>query len=208
MLFTMSQLDEATRYRLMASTIVPRPIAWLTTQDASGRINAAPFSCFGMMGSAPPLVVIGIQSRPDGRDKDSCANICATGELVVNLVAHGDSAAMSVTALDCEPYVDESALACLHLVPSSIVAPPRIGSSPASLECKVNQILRPGPNQTVILAEVVAMQIRDDVVLNAERGYIDTPAMQLLGRMEGPAWYTRCEGREHIPMPTLASLMP
>jgi flavin reductase (DIM6/NTAB) family NADH-FMN oxidoreductase RutF len=151
-----------------------------------------------MMGSTPPLVVIGMQSRPDGRDKDSLANATATGELVVNLVAQQDAAAMALTSLDYDPGVDETQLAGLDLLASDTVQPPRIASAPVSLECKVSDMLRTGVDQTMIIAQVQAMHVLDKAVLDAARGHIDTPALQLLGRMEGPAWYTRCEGREQI----------
>jgi flavin reductase (DIM6/NTAB) family NADH-FMN oxidoreductase RutF len=206
--FDMSVLDAAFRYRLMASTIVPRPIAWVTTRNAAGQVNTAPFSCFAMMGSAPPLVVIGMQARPDGRDKDSLANARATGELVVNLVARHDGAAMAVTAHDYETGVDEAALAGLDLLPSSRVGPPRIASAPVSLECKISEIIATGEAQTLLIARIEAMHVADHAVLDPARGTIDTPALELLGRMEGPGWYTRCEGREHIPMTGPASPLP
>jgi flavin reductase (DIM6/NTAB) family NADH-FMN oxidoreductase RutF len=196
----MSVLDAAFRYRLMASTIVPRPIAWVTTRNVAGQVNTAPFSCFAMMGSAPPLVVIGIQARPDGRDKDSLANARATGELVVNLVGWHDGAAMAVTARDYESGVDEAAIAGLDLVPSTKVGVPRIASAPVSLECIVSDIMATGEAQSLLIARIEAMHVVDRAVLNAACGYIDTPALDLLGRMEGPAWYTRCEGREQIPI--------
>jgi flavin reductase (DIM6/NTAB) family NADH-FMN oxidoreductase RutF len=182
----MSRIDAAIRYRLMASTIVPRPIAWVTTVSPDGQVNAAPFSCFAMMGSTPPLVVIGMQSRPDGRDKDSLANATATGELVVNLVAQQDAAAMALTSLDYDPGVDETQLAGLDLLASDTVQPPRIASAPVSLECKVSDMLRTGVDQTMIIAQVQAMHVLDKAVLDAARGHIDTPALQLLGRMEAP----------------------
>src|SRR3546814_10243731 len=82
------------RYKLMCASITPRPIAWITSQSASGVRNAAPFSFFNMMGADPPLVAIGLMNRPGGGDKDSAANILETGEFVVNLVAEDDADAM------------------------------------------------------------------------------------------------------------------
>jgi flavin reductase (DIM6/NTAB) family NADH-FMN oxidoreductase RutF len=198
--FDMSALDAAVRYRLMASTIVPRPIAWVTTRNAAGQANTAPFSCFAMMGSAPPLVVIGMQARPDGRDKDSLANARATGELVVNLVGWHDGAAMAITAGDYDSGVDEAALAGLELLPATTVGAPRIASAPVSLECTVSDIIATGEAQTLLIARIEAMHVAQGAVLDAARGAIDTPALRLLGRMEGPAWYTRCEGREQFPI--------
>src|SRR3546814_7374393 len=84
----------------MFASITPRPIAWITSQSASGVRNAAPFSFFNMMGADPPLVAIGLMNRPGGGDKDSAANILETGEFVVNLVAEDDADAMSFTCID------------------------------------------------------------------------------------------------------------
>src|SRR3546814_6225262 len=98
------------RYKLMCASITPRPIAWITSQSASGVRNAAPFSFFNMMGADPPLVAIGLMNRPGGGDKDSAANILETGEFVVNLVAEDDADAMSFTCIDARSEEHTSAL--------------------------------------------------------------------------------------------------
>ncbi|WP_313807069.1 flavin reductase family protein [Sphingobium sp.] len=199
MIFDLQDMDGASRYRLLMSTVVPRPIAWLSTSDRDGRVNLAPFSCFNVMGSSPAMVAIGIQSHPDGRSKDSCANIRQTGEFVVNLVTRRDGDAMFMTAQDHEPDVDEAQLVGLATMPSARVVPPRIASAPCSLECRTFQIVQPGEALTIVLGEVLAVHVRDDLVLDARRPTLDTPGLGLIGRMEGPGWYTTCEGRLSIP---------
>ena len=93
--FDFSTMSAPDRYRLMASAITPRPIAWVTSQSASGKRNAAPFSFFNMMGAAPPIVVIGMMRRPDGTHKDSAHNMLESREFVVNLVGEPDAEAMN-----------------------------------------------------------------------------------------------------------------
>jgi flavin reductase (DIM6/NTAB) family NADH-FMN oxidoreductase RutF len=192
MLFDMAQLTGRERYKLLTSSITPRPIAWVTTLSKTGVLNAAPFSCFNMMGHTPPLVVLGIQQHDDGRYKDTCANIVATGELVVNLVTEADAQAMSLTSADSPPEFDEISAAGLHVMTSSRVRPPRIATAPVSFECKSFQVIRPGPEQTIVLGEVLATHVHDALVLDAERLYLDTPRMRLVGRMHAPGWYARC----------------
>jgi len=190
--FDMEMLEPLSRYRLLTSTIVPRPIAWVTTQDEAGGRNAAPFSCFNLMGYSPPLVALGLQSHPDGALKDSAANIISTGELVINLVREADAEAMVMTSIEGPSDLDETVLADLELAESVRVAPPRIASAPVSLECRVFQVVRPSALQTIVLAEVLAMHVASALVLDAERGHVDTPGLGLIGRMQGPGWYVRC----------------
>jgi flavin reductase (DIM6/NTAB) family NADH-FMN oxidoreductase RutF len=192
MMFEMAQLDQAMRHRLLTSTIVPRPIAWITTLDLDGRLNAAPFSCFNLMGYSPPLVAIGLETPPHGGLKDSARNIASTQELVVNLVREHDAPAMVLTSITAPPEFDEAAYAGVTLTASTRVAPPRIATAPVSLECRLFQLIEPSEFQTIVLAEILAMHVDAAFVLDAERGHLDTPGLKLVGRMQGPGWYTRC----------------
>ena len=103
MLFDFAALSPDNRYKLLVATIVPRPIAWITSLDAEGGLNAAPFSFFNALVGDPPIVGIGIGGRHAGRAagrwKDSAANIRARGEFVVNLVPYDLREAMNVTAI-------------------------------------------------------------------------------------------------------------
>jgi hypothetical protein len=187
--FDFATLSAADRYKLIASSVTPRPIAWLTTQSAAGVPNAAPYSFFNAISGDPTLVVIGIMRRADGTHKDSAANILETGEFVVNLVAEHDAEAMNFTCIDAPPEFDEGLHAGLELVPSSAVAPQRIATAPVSLECKLYQSIEAG-RTTIILGEVIRFHIGDAFV-DPERLHVDAAAMGLIARMHGRGVYAR-----------------
>jgi flavin reductase (DIM6/NTAB) family NADH-FMN oxidoreductase RutF len=187
--FDFSTMPAPDRYRLMASAITPRPIAWVTSQSPGGTRNAAPFSFFNMMGSAPPIVVIGMMRRPDGTHKDSAQNMLDAGEFVVNLVGEPDARAMNLTCIDAPPDIDEITLAGLEVTPSIAVAPPRIATAPVAMECRVHQTLEIGTT-TLVIGEVLHFHVRDEFYDPATRR-LDTPAMQLIGRVHGGGFYAR-----------------
>ena len=203
MLFDFAALSPDNRYKLLVATIVPRPIAWITSLDAEGGLNAEPFSFFNALVGDPPIVGIGIGGRHAGRAagrwKDSAANIRARGEFVVNLVPYALREAMNVTAIEFDATVDEVAEAGLETLPSTKVAPPRLAASPVSLECERFVILEVAVDRTIVLGRVVAMHVRDDAVLDPERCHIDTPKLDLIGRMHGGGWYARATDRFEMP---------
>ncbi len=100
--FDFSTLSAEMRYRLLASSVLPRPIAWVVTADADGAVNAAPYSFFNVFGADRPVVALGILAQP-GRPKDTAANIRDTGEFVINLVPHALVEAMNLTCIDAPP---------------------------------------------------------------------------------------------------------
>ena len=124
MLFEMDRMTAQECYKVLSASIVPRPIAWITSVSADGVRNAAPYSFFNMMGNAPPTVAIGMMPQ-GGRLKDSAANILSTGEFVINLVDEAHAAAMNETCIDAPPEIDEIELARLETLPSRSVRPPR-----------------------------------------------------------------------------------
>jgi flavin reductase (DIM6/NTAB) family NADH-FMN oxidoreductase RutF len=203
MLFDMETLPRQDIYKIMASSVVPRPIAWITTRSKDGIVNAAPFSFFNAMGSDPPTVAIGLMHR-EGQPKDTAANIVATGEMVVNLVSEATAEAMNVTCIDAPPEVDELQLARLTAVPSRSVAPPRIGEAPVAFECRALHILTPGPSSTIVIGQVICAHIHDAFVLDAKRCYLDTPALRLVARMHGSGVYVRSSDRFEMQRPTWA----
>ena len=103
MLFDFATLSPNIRYKLLVSTVVPRPIAWVVSQDVHGVLNAAPYSFFNAFSSEPPVIGIGVGRRSSGHAKDTRANIVETGEFVVNLVAEETASAMNVTAIASRP---------------------------------------------------------------------------------------------------------
>ena len=199
MLFDFATISPQDRYKLLASTVLPRPIAWTVTQDLNGRLNAAPFSFFNVFGQDPPIVIIGIGGRKPGDAKDTGHNIRETGEFVVNLVGHENLPQMNITAIDFPPDIDEIAEAGLTTAASVKVKPPRIAESPVALECRRFMLIDLNVNRTLVLGEVLAMHVRDDCVTDPGRFYVDSPKLDLVGRMHGAGWYTRTTDLEDLP---------
>ena len=189
--FALAEMATQDRYKLMASTILPRPIAWVVSQDKAGTLNAAPYSFFNMVSADPPLIVLGFLGRAGGGLKDSAANIAETQEFTISLVSEDDAAAMNFTCIDAPPEFDEIAAAGLEPRPSAVVAPPQIASAPVSFECRLYETIVPADgSSSIVLGEVVHMRI-DDRFVDADRLHVDGPALGLVGRMHGAGWYTR-----------------
>ena len=192
-------------YKLLASTVTPRPIAWVTTRSPGGVVNAAPFSFFNGMGSDPLTLALGLMAGPAGGYKDTARNILDTGEFVVNLVPEALAAQMNETAIDAPPEVSELDLAGLETAPSGRVAPPRILRSPVSFECRTLQAVATGVRQTVVIGEVLAVHVDDAYLLDAAQGYVDTPKLHLIARMHGRGWYARNPELFEMTRPTWAA---
>jgi flavin reductase (DIM6/NTAB) family NADH-FMN oxidoreductase RutF len=175
MRFDLEKVGTPNAYKLLAATVMPRPIAWVVTQDKDANVNAAPFSFFNVMGSAPPTVAIGILADPERGFKDTARNILDTGEFVVNLVPERLVRAMNVTAVDAPRGVDELALAQLATTPSARVRPPRVTESPVSFECISLSSVVTGPGQVAVIGRVLTVHIADEFVIDRERAHIDTP---------------------------------
>ncbi|MBN9145168.1 MAG: hypothetical protein BGP00_02690 [Novosphingobium sp. 63-713] len=192
MQFDMRELPMVTRYKIINSTITPRPIAWITTLSPDGVVNAAPYSFFNAVGTEPPLVVLGLLKEPRSRTlKHTATNIIANGEFVVNLVCEADAQKMNECSVDAPVEVSEIDYAGIETTPSVLVAPPRIATSPVSFECRKVAALDIGTQQTVVIGEVLMAHIRDEFITDRARVYFDTPAMKLIGRTHGSGWYVR-----------------
>jgi flavin reductase (DIM6/NTAB) family NADH-FMN oxidoreductase RutF len=190
--FDLAKMPTTDGYKLMISTVVPRPIALASTVDREGRVNAAPFSFFNAVSSDPPVVVLGINgSGPDGSPhKDTERNIRETGEFVVNLVDEALAERMNICAVDFPSEIGELEPAKLTPVPSVGVKPPRIAESPVSFECKRITGLSLGGNSMLEVGRVIHIHIRDDL-MDMEKLYVKTDQIHLVGRMHGRGWYTR-----------------
>lgn len=199
MLFDFAKLSTKDCYKLMVSTIVPRPIAWVVTQDSEGRNNAAPYSFFNAFADDPPIVIIGIGGKPEGGNKDTLVNIRGSRQFVINLVSAANGDAMNVTAIDFPPGVDELAEAGLTTIPSTFVRPPRIAESPVAFECERFTTLEIGHDRALVLGRVLAMHIADEAVMDQDRCYVDTPRLDLIGRMAGAGGYVRTSDSFDIP---------
>lgn len=188
MRFDLETLPTPICYKLLAATVVPRPIAWVTSVGKDGKVNAAPFSFFNVMGSAPPTVVLGLLADPERGFKDTARNILDNGAFVVNLVPESLVEAMNVTAVDAPSGINEIDLAGLATAPSVHIAPPRIVDSPVNFECVNHAAVVTGPNQTIVIGRVLAVHVADRYVLNAERGHVDTKALDLVARTVGSGY--------------------
>jgi flavin reductase (DIM6/NTAB) family NADH-FMN oxidoreductase RutF len=189
-LFDFATIPSRDQNKLLLSTVVPRPIAWIVSLDPDNRLNAAPFSFFNAFAVDPPVVGVGIGSHENGRRKDTRRNIQGTREFVINLVCEEMASAMNVTAIEFDAKVCELSEAGLETRPSLHIKPPRIAGSPVAMECELMQIVDLGPSTGLVLGRVLAMHVREDVILDADRHYVDTPKMRLIGRMHS-GWYTR-----------------
>ena len=180
-------------YPVLASLVTPRPIALVTTLSPDGKVNAAPFSFFNLIGSDPPILAIAPGDRDDGTPKDTARNIRLTHEFVVNLVDEGIAEAMNKCSASL-PYGENELLhACLTAAPSSAVKPPRILESPASLECAEWGTLHIGDNR-VVIGLIKRIHLRDELY-DAEKQRVRSDKLLVIGRMASPNWYCRTRDR-------------
>jgi flavin reductase (DIM6/NTAB) family NADH-FMN oxidoreductase RutF len=156
-----NSLSEHDRYKLLISLVIPRPIALVTTVGPTGVVNAAPFSFFNMFSEAPPLAVLGLQSRPTGGLKDTSAHIRDRGEFVINLVDEALGAQMNQCAVDFPPEVSEIEAAKLNLLASQKIKIPRIAEAPAALECRHFTTLEVSATRRLAIGEVVHIHVRE-----------------------------------------------
>jgi flavin reductase (DIM6/NTAB) family NADH-FMN oxidoreductase RutF len=170
-------------YMILAGLVTPRPIALTTTMDPEGRVNAAPFSFFNVLGDSPPIVGICPGDRSPGIPKDTARNIRLTHEFVVNLVDEAMAVKMNLCAASLPPGQDELIHAGLTAIASTVVRPPRIAEAPASLECRSHSIIEIGDNRLII-------GVRDDI-FDPDTWLIKPGTYQPIGRMQSPHWYCR-----------------
>ncbi len=192
MQYDMRSLPMIARYKILNSTVTPRPIAWITSLSEEGVVNAAPYSFFNVAGVEPPMLMICMLKEPRTRAlKNTASNIVATGEFVVNLVREEDGEIMNLSSVDAPADVSEIDYAGIATAPSAVVAPPRIATSPVSFECRKVMACDIGTSQTIVIGEILMAHIADEFIANADKIYLDTPAMHLIGRTHGSGWYAR-----------------
>jgi flavin reductase (DIM6/NTAB) family NADH-FMN oxidoreductase RutF len=180
-------------YKLMTGIIVPRPVALVSTVDAQGNANLAPFSFFAGVGSAPPTVLFCPALRPRdngnaGERKDTLRNVEETREFVVNVVSEAIAAQTNLTAAEVGPDVDEFHLSGLTPLASEMVKAPRVAESPAHMECRLMQVIYTGDKPAsgvIVLGEVVRFHVREDLV---EDFRVDPAGLDAVGRMAGNTW--------------------
>ncbi|MFZ0481129.1 MAG: flavin reductase family protein [Terriglobales bacterium] len=181
-------------YKLMIGMIVPRPIAFVSTVDARGIRNLAPFSYFTGCSTNPPVVCFCAAVRPGPRPhKDTLSNIEATGEFVVNIVSEDFAEKMNAASVEAPPEIDEFDLVGLTPIASELVKPPRVAESRIHMECRLRQIVhvseRPGGG-SLILGDVLRFHIQLELL----DGYkIDPHQLKAIGRMGGPTYVRTCD---------------
>jgi flavin reductase (DIM6/NTAB) family NADH-FMN oxidoreductase RutF len=179
--------------RLLLGSVVPRPIAWVSTINEQGQPNLAPFSFFNVVCYKPPTLLFcpGVRGVDGGR-KDTYYNIRATGEFVINVVTEELAQAMNLTATEVPSEVNEFTFAGLTPMASIKVKPVRVAESPVNFECELRQIVDIGDGSIgsgwIIIGEVVHMHVADEVMLPDYK--IDIHALKPIARLSG-SQYTR-----------------
>lgn len=163
--------------------VAPRPIGWISSVDAAGVVNLAPYSFFNAIADRPPMVIYSNTGLKDGggERKDTLANIRATGAFVANIVPLALAEAMNTTSAPFPPDTDEFAAAGLTPAPCRLVAPPRVAEAPAALECRLWQIVDlPGKANHLVIGEVVGIHIDEAVLVD---GLVDVTLYQPVARL-------------------------
>ncbi|MGJ8724986.1 MAG: flavin reductase family protein [Roseibacillus sp.] len=198
-------LKPSDRYKILSSLVTPRPIAWVTTVDNLGRVNAAPFSFFNVFGSNPPLVAFAPGNKAPAKNgqpaiaKDTARNIRENREFVIHLVPPELADAMVATSASLPDGESELEAAGLTTTPSLRVAPPRIKECPVALECTEHQTIEIGTNRLVI--GVVQHIFAKDGLLDPTNYHLDQKDWTPVGRMASPDWYTHTQDLFEIERP-------
>jgi flavin reductase (DIM6/NTAB) family NADH-FMN oxidoreductase RutF len=177
-------LSPIERYELLIGSVVPRPIAWVTTQSETGLVNLAPFSCFTMLCGTPPLVLISIGSR-EGRTKDTLRNIEANREFAINSVTPELLPEVARSAKYYSPDTSEAAETGLELAAGVRIKVPRIKVAAVVLECVLDRLIAVGDSEQhhLVIGQVLCYRIRDDLFRD---GRIDVDRYLPVGRLGGP----------------------
>lgn len=180
----------ADNYKLLTNLVVPRPIAWVTSLNASGVVNLAPFSFFNAVVANPLYLIFSVGLTDAGETKDTAKNVLSSGEFVVNMVTEELFDAMNISAADFPEDESELEAANLHAAPSVKIKPPRVAESQASMECKLHSSQLLGKN-TLIIGEVVMFHVADHLM--GPRMHVNnfTP----IGRLGSPSVYCRTTDR-------------
>ncbi len=179
-------------YHLLLGCVVPRPIAWISSQNDSGALNLAPFSFFNAFSVDPPIVGIGIGLKrrvdADGTTtyvpKDTLANILATEEFVVNIVSRSLADKMNRSSGEYPAAINEFEVTGLTPQGSTMIKPPRVGEAKIAMECRLHQPVDLG-GSTLVLGRIVCIHVKDEVLKN---GSVDIEKLQPIGRLSGSAY--------------------
>lgn len=178
------QNGERDNYKLLIGSVIPRPIAFVTTQSEAGVVNGAPFSYFNIVSSNPPMVSLSIQ-RPAGGRKDTARNIYANGEFVVHIVDRDNVGKINETAASLPPSESEVDMAGLTQVPSAVVSVPGIQESKIRMECRLVESVKlggDGPGSDLFIGKIVQFHVDEAIY---ENGRIDPRGLDAVSRLAG-----------------------
>jgi flavin reductase (DIM6/NTAB) family NADH-FMN oxidoreductase RutF len=188
----LNKLPARDAHDLLASAIIPRPIAWVSSVSAQGHINLAPFSFFTGITWCPATLGFSVVNRADGSRKDTIRNIEETNNFVVNMVSR-DSASRMVKTSATFPYgINEAQQAGVPLISSTIVAAPRVKESRVAFECTLDRIVTVGQGAhagNLVLGAIVLVHIKDEILEAGET--VDLIKFDVIGRLSGGTRY--CE---------------
>ena len=183
-----NDLDPRDAYRLLISSVVPRPIAWVSTVCADGSLNLAPFSFFNAIGGQPPTIMFSV-SRRAGDDKDTLRNVRETGEFVLHIVDEGLAEKMNATSGDYAHGDSEFERAGLATAKSAVVAPPRVADAAIAMECRLTQLVPIGGGaNTLVIGEVLRYHVRDGLL--RDDYLVDATRLKPVARLGGEEYAT------------------
>ncbi len=192
-------------YKLLVGSVVPRPIAFVSSMDQQGIRNLAPFSFFTVASANPPVVcfcpmVRGANQNSLQPTKDTLRNIIATREFVLNIVSEEFAQQMNACSAELPPEVDEFEISGLTALASELVRPPRVAESHIQMECRLEQIVHVSTEPlggSLVLGQVLRFHVRESLLDNFK---IDPEKLHAIGRMAG-ATYTRTRDRFEMERP-------
>jgi flavin reductase (DIM6/NTAB) family NADH-FMN oxidoreductase RutF len=193
-----ANLDIRKGYFWIASTVTPRPVAWVSTTSAAGVTNVAPYSFFQCVASDPPTLMVAPLSYADGSVKDTVRNAQETGEMTISLVSFAQKELMNESSMAFAHEVSEFERCGVPAAESVKVKPPRVAGAPVAFECKVAQVIpypAERPTTHLVLGVVVAAHV-DEGILAAD-GTIDPDKLDIVSRM-GADWYGRTRSADNF----------
>ena len=195
MIIDPSGLDPQSVYKLLIGSVVPRPIAWISTVSREGVRNLAPFSFFTVASRNPSMlcVSVGPRASDDAPSKDTLSNVEEKGEFVINIVSLSLSNSMYESSKSHPPEADEFEKAGLTPAPCEVVKASRVEEASINMECTLDRAIQLGSDHLVI-GRMVRFHVRDELYQN---GRIDIAALDPLGRLAGN--YTNIETIFELP---------
>lgn len=191
----MAGLTRKEKFRLISGSVMPRPIALVTTLNSDGSCNAAPFSAFNYMSDDPPVAALGIDRYGDesrlrnGEVKDTLRNVLERGDFVINMVDLDLLPQAVGCATDFPSGLSEVKALGMVTEASALVSAPRLAASPIAWECRKLSLIDIGPARCILLGEIVAMHFRDGL-LDKGALKVNSDCFQPIGRLGGPNYAT------------------